>query len=99
MDDFFVTVMGTEGTVELYVANYTNKETLTFYTEVNGTPVAIRPNLVFEQSDHLFAVAEFVKCIKQDLPPTATAEQGLTIMNIIDAIYQSAEQGREVVLS
>jgi predicted dehydrogenase len=98
MDDFFVTILGTEGTVELYVANYTNKETLTLYTEVNGTPVTIRPNLHFEQSDHIFAVAEFIKCIKQNLPPTATAEQGLTIMNIIDAIYQSAALGREVVL-
>lgn len=98
MDDFFVTIMGTEATVELYVTNYTNKDTLTFYTELNGSPVTIRPSLVFEQSDHAFAVAEFVRCIKQGLPPTATAEQGLTIMRIIDAIYQSAAQGREVVL-
>jgi len=40
----------------------------------------------------------FVRCIREDTPPTASAENGLVVMNIIDAIYQSARVGREVAL-
>ena len=99
MDDFFITLMGTEGTIELYVANYTSKDTLTFFTEIHGTPVTIHPQVPGGVSDHNYAVAEFVRCIKEDAHPTASAERGLAIMTMIDAIYQSAEIGREVVLT
>ncbi len=97
-DDFFITLMGTEGAIELYVANYASENTLTFYTEINGIPVTVKPHTVGARADHVYAVAEFVKCIQEDLPPTASAENGLTIMKIIDAIYQSAATGREVII-
>lgn len=96
MDDFYITLMGTAGTAELYVANYASENTLTLYTEVGGKPVTIRPAVKLTNSDHEYAVAEFVKCIKADTPPTASVEQGLTVMKIIEAVYHSAEQGREI---
>jgi len=98
MDDIYLTLLGTEGAVELYIKNYASEGTLTLYSEVNGAPVTTRPHVVGERSDHLYAVAEFVRCIRQDLPPTAAAEQGLIIMKVIEAIYQSAEAKREKVL-
>jgi predicted dehydrogenase len=99
LDDFYVTLMGTEGTIEFYVTNYARENTLTFYTELNGAPATIHPRIVSPQSDHVYAVAEFVQCIQKDLSPTAPATDGLTIMHIIEAIYQSAAQKREIVLS
>jgi predicted dehydrogenase len=99
MDDFYITLMGTQGTVELYVANYASENTLTLYTEEGNVPVIIQPTVKGTRSDHEYAVSEFIRCIKEDSPPTATAEQGLVIMQIIDAIYQSAEQGREVAIT
>lgn len=97
-DDFFITLMGTEGTVELYVANYASENTLTFFTEVAGKPVATHPLVKVARADHEYAVAEFVRCIKEDATPTATVEQGLIIMQMIEAIYQSAEAGREIAM-
>lgn len=97
-DDFYVTLIGTKGTIEFYVENYASENTVTFFTEIEGTPTTIYPHIIGQSSDHRYAVAEFVKCIKENLPPTATAEQGLTVMKIIDAIYQSAENNREIVL-
>ncbi len=99
MDDFFITLMGTAGTLELHVTNYATENTLTFYTEVAGKPVVTRPAVKLSRSDHEYAIAEFVKCIKQDTPPTASVEQGVTIMQMIEAIYQSAAAGREVTLA
>ena len=96
MDDIYLTLLGTEGTIDLYIKNYATENTLTFYTEMNGVPITIRPHLIGEPVDHVYAVAEFVRCIQEDLPPTASAEQGLVIMQIIDAIYRSAEARREI---
>jgi predicted dehydrogenase len=98
MDDFFITLMGTQGTVELYVANYAYENTLTFYTEVGGVPVVTHPAVKGLRSDHDYAVAEFIRCIKEDAAPAAPVEQGLVIMQMIDAIYRSAELGREVTI-
>jgi predicted dehydrogenase len=98
MDDFFITLMGTEGSVELYVANYATENTLTFYTEIGGKPVVTQPAVKLTRSDHEYAITEFVRSIQEDSVPTATVDQGLTLMKIIEAIYQSAAAGREVVL-
>lgn len=98
MDDFYITLRGTEGSIELYVANYATENTLTFYTEVGGKPVVTRPAVKLSRSDHEYAITEFVRCIQEDSVPTATIDQGLTLMKIIEAIYQSAEAGREIVI-
>lgn len=98
-DDFYITLYGTEGTVELYVQNYANENTLTLYTEVGGVPTMSRPAVKGEGHDHGYAVAEFIRCVRQDAPPTAPAEEGLVVMQLIDAIYRSAAERREVVLA
>lgn len=99
LDDFFVTLMGTQGTVELYVANYATENTLTLYTEINGVPVVSRPAVKSAKSDHAHVVAEFVSAIREDRVPVASAEQGFVIMKIIEAIYESARRGREIVVA
>lgn len=97
-DDLYIILNGTRGTIEFYVENYAAENTLTFYTEIEGQPVTIKPGIVGERSDHLYAVTEFVNCIKEDSPPSATATDGLTVMKIIDAIYESGAKGREISL-
>ncbi|MCB0193872.1 MAG: Gfo/Idh/MocA family oxidoreductase [Anaerolineae bacterium] len=97
-DDLYITLVGTKGTIEFYVENYAAVDTLTFYTEVEGAPVTIRPGIVGERSDHLYAVAEFVKCIQEDSSSPATVHDGLTVMKIIDAIYESAARGNEIAV-
>jgi predicted dehydrogenase len=99
-DDIFITLMGTEGTIELYIANYASEKTLTVYSEINGVPVTTRPAVKENDGhDHQYVIAEFIQCIQNDTPPTAPAEHGYVIMEIIDAIYQSAATGREISLA
>jgi len=97
-DDYFVTLYGSEGGSEMYVANYTDHDTLSFYTEESGQPVLVKPNIVNRAGGHELAVAHFVHCVQNDLPVESTGEQGLALMQIIDALYQSAATGREVRL-
>lgn len=98
MDDYFATFMGTEGTLEWYVANYSHKDTLTLYTEIAGKPVITKPAVETTIPDHTGNVMEFVDCVINNNPSTATAEQGLVGLQIVNAIYESAQQGREVAL-
>lgn len=42
------------------------------------------------------AQQQFVDCILDDTEPAATAEHGVRVMEILDAIYESAAKGREV---
>lgn len=98
MDDFFLTLNGTKGAVELYVANYAGENTLTMYREVAGVPVVTKPMVKVLGYDHNISIAEFVRCVRDDLTPPATAEDGLVVLRIIEAIYNSAHQGQEITL-
>ena len=44
------------------------------------------------------AIDHFVDCVVNDREPEASAENGLEMMRIIDAIYRSAAEGREVLV-
>ncbi len=75
---------------------------LEFYSEVNGHMMNLTParNDYFANEDDLFydEVAHFVDCIQNGTPCRAPAEDGVDIMKILTAIYESARTGHEVVL-
>lgn len=97
-DDYFVNLYGREGGAELYVANYTDRDTLNFYTEDCGQPVLIRPAIINRAGGHELAVAHFVDCVRSGRPVESTGAQGHALMRIIDALYESSQTGREVRL-
>ncbi len=44
------------------------------------------------------AYADFAEAVLDDRDPLATAQHGLDVQNILDAVYESARTGREVVI-
>jgi predicted dehydrogenase len=97
-DDYFLNLYGTEGGAELYVANYTDRDTITFYTEECGQPVQIKPGIVNRAGGHELAVEHFVDCLQTGRPVESTGAQGLALMQIIEGLYESSHTGREVRL-
>lgn len=97
-DDYFITWYGTEGGADLYVGNYTDRDTVMFYNEEAGQPVAIKPNIVNRAAPHTLATAHMVESLKNNTPVTATGQQGTTLVKIIQGLYESAQTGREVRL-
>ena len=87
------TLIGTEGGACLNFAEGGFK----LHKEMYGHQVDVLP-VVKAGSGHKDEMAHFVKCIQEDKAPTATGEQGLEIMRILDAIYESAATGKEVML-
>lgn len=86
---------GTKGGVNL------NGNDMKIYTEVNGFLADVTPKTsnYIDSADMLVAeMAHFVDCALNGTPCRASAQDGLEVMKILDAIYESARTGHEVVL-
>jgi len=64
------------------------------YVDRNGSHYDMRPH--GDPPDGTNAMAHFADCIINGVPHTATGEEGLLVMEILDAIYASAEKGEPV---
>ncbi|MDQ1316648.1 MAG: hypothetical protein QG588_296, partial [Candidatus Poribacteria bacterium] len=67
---------------------------LTIWTESNGTMIDIEPKSLkgISQFEH------FAECILGKKTPISSAEDGVRMMKILDAIYASSESKREVII-
>ncbi|MGH2544663.1 MAG: Gfo/Idh/MocA family protein [Ardenticatenaceae bacterium] len=96
-DDYGVTLYGTEGGVELLVRNYTYDDTVRVFTDVAGVPTDHAPS-VPKMPGHLSVIKRFVAAILEGAPATPSANEGVHRAELLDACYQSAAEGHEVVL-
>ncbi len=93
---FFISLFGTKGGAET--------DPLRIYREVDGADIEVKPGDV-EMSEDSFICAmsglqsHFVECIRDGKRCQVSGEKGLVVMKIIDAIYESAETGKEVEIS
>ena len=92
-------LFGTEGGVRLCQKTNTAPTEMTISTVVNGYLADITPevsNYVESKEQFTAEMAHFVDCCLNGTPCKASAEDGLMIMKILDAIYESARTGHEV---
>lgn len=99
-DDIYLQVYGREGGARIAMPEFQKEHSLRVVTEAAGVIMDTEPELPrardLNEYDH--EIAAFVSCIRTQTPPAATFEQGLTILRIIDALYRSAESGRQIDL-
>lgn len=91
----FLELSGTKGGLSNVTFDYKDTTTCIFREE-NGAMVKTVP-LKYPEAFET-AQAHFVRCIREDLEPSAGASDGVEIMRILDAIYASALDQREVVM-
>jgi len=71
------------------------------YTTVNDYMADIdvkTANLKGGQDMFVAEMAHFIDCVKNGTECRAKAEDGIAVMKILDAIYESARTGHEVIL-
>jgi len=92
-EERYVELLGDKGGARILA-----DEPLTIWTEHHGRPADIRP--LFDEKPGRFDVqaAAFLAACRSERPPAATGRQGLTLMRLIDAIYASSDQGKEVTM-
>ena len=73
---------------------------LELYSELNGYMTDVTPVCPPESFDDEFQaeVDHFVDCFANGEPCRSPAEDGVQIMRILDAVYESARTGHEVIL-
>jgi predicted dehydrogenase len=75
---------------------------LRFHKGMHGTLVNVTPTLDTQRNQYKHSqeaqVANFVEALRKGTRPMGDAEEILPVMELMDAIYRSAEQGNEVKL-
>lgn len=72
---------------------------LRIFTEENGTLVDKTPAHLPKVSSYELEVRGFYDAIINDTEVPVTGEQALNVMKILDGIYKSSDEGKEVVIS
>ncbi len=99
-DDIYLQLYGREGGARISMPDYQEADSLRLVTESAGMLVEVAPVLPkVGRGGYAHEVALFVDSIRTGAPPPATAAQGLTVLRVIDALYRSAEAGREIEIA
>ena len=72
---------------------------LRIFGEERGTLLDMTPVHLPAQDSYEIEVRGFYDSIQNDTEPPVTGEQALNVMKILDAIYKSSEEGKEVIIS
>ncbi len=85
-------LFGTKGGIKMEGSEFK------MFTELNDYLVDVTPRVKMKNDMSRFdaEIAHYVDCVQNGTPCIAPAEDGLVIMKILDAIYESARCGREV---
>lgn len=104
-DSVFCQLLGTKGGARLDQGVGGIPPVVEVFSDRAGVPLVASPiipvpppgsNYTQLSFDH--EIDEFIAAIREGRAPSATVEQGLEILRILDAIYRSAESGAEVRL-
>jgi predicted dehydrogenase len=97
-DEFGVALFGDKGGAELHVKDYAETGTLKIFGDIGGTPIDTAPRLRPKKvtAGHAEVIRRFIDSILTGAPMNPSGEEGLDRTRLIDAIYRSAELGREV---
>jgi len=94
-DQFQTTLMGAEGGAFVDMAQDANTR---LFREECGTLTDTTPVFLPQVHTHEAEIRAFVQALIDDTPVLVPGEQALVVTRLLDALYLSAETGREVLL-
>lgn len=98
-DDIAIELMGGTGGARLFVENYATDDTLRLYTDIEGEPATITPQVHVPSGHHRAVIEEFLATIRSGQWSTSFGEYALHRSRVLDAVYESAREGREVLVA
>lgn len=99
-DEFGVWLLGDKEGAEIHVKDYVEGETLHLFGDIDGVPTDCTPRLLpkSRSAGHAEVISRFLDSILLGTPMSPNGEEGLDRTRLIEAIYRSAEERRELVL-
>jgi len=95
-EDIAVELLGSTGGVRLFVRDYATDDTIRIYSDVAGAPAVTAPTVHVPAGHHLAVIQEFVATVRSGSWANSYGDYALHRSRVIDAVYESAEQHREV---
>jgi len=96
-DDFGVQFYGSKGGARIFSEKYADTGTLRLFSRIGDTTQDSNPKLA-SRKGHSFIIRGFVDGILDGKPVSPDGREGLDRVRLIDAIYRSAELGKEIAL-
>ena len=90
-DVFNTALLGAEGGCEL--------SPLKMFREERQTLLDVTPVFLPQVNIHEAEIFEFIEAVRDDKPVPVPGEEALVVTKILDAIYKSSEEGREVPIA
>jgi len=94
-NQFHTTLMGTEGGALLCPSDDSRTR---LFREESGTLTDTIPAFLPRVNTHEAELRAFVRALTDDAPVPVSGAQGLLVTRLLDALYESAETGHEVLL-
>ena len=95
-EDIAVELLGSTGGARLFVRDYAVDDTVRIYTDVAGVPAVTAPEVHVPGGHHLAVIEEFVATVRSGSWANAYGDYALHRSRVIDAVYRSAAEQREV---
>ena len=95
-NQFHTTLLGTEGGVYLEPSN---EDATRLFREESGALTDTTPVFLPKINTHEAELRAFVQALADGLPVPVSGAEGLMVTRLLDALYESAEIGREVRLT
>lgn len=96
-DDFGIQIYGSKGGARIFSKDYALTDTLDVYSGFGDTTMDSKPRLV-ATGGHAEIIRGFVDAVLEGKPLSPEGHEGLDRVRLIDAIYRSAELGREILI-
>lgn len=97
-EDVSIELLGVDGGARLLIKRYASDGTLTIYRDIEGAHVDVSPAIHVEDLGHPMVIAEFVETVRSGSWADHHGDSAVHRTEILDACYESATAGREVVL-
>jgi predicted dehydrogenase len=92
-EEAYIEILGDKGGVRTF-----DGKPLLIATEHQDRIADISPKYNDKANNFETQARKFLAACRGETPPAATAREGLTVMKLIDAVYASSEEGREVAI-
>jgi predicted dehydrogenase len=98
-EDISVELLGSTGGVRLFVRGYGTDSTISIYTDLGGVPAITIPRVHNPGGEHRVVIEEFLSTIRSGQWANSYGEYALHRSRVLDAIYDSARDNKEVTVA
>ena len=95
-EDISVELLGSTGGARLFVRDYATDDTIRLYSESDGVQLTTTPTVHVPHGHHRAVIEEFLATIRSGERANSYGEYALHRSRILDAVYESARENKEV---